>query len=168
MVHKSSNCRRSRDVRRGAPIISLFSCFNCVSLKINRYERLKRLGWSKDEEQTQQKEKESGELTTKNQISTALRLLVNYGPNALKEKGETKIRDCLSEWNVEREDSNRVVSFLKSNAWSHVVNVRCNSFFMNSYDKNEQQQQPNKNRFQVVNRGTRRLREIYSQDVVMT
>ena len=96
-------------------------------IRTHRYERLKRLGWSNDETQTQQKEKKS-ELTTKDQIATALRLLVNYGPNALKEKGETKIRECLGEWNVERENSNRVVSFLKSNAWSHVVNVRCTLF----------------------------------------
>ena len=96
---------------------------------------MKRLGWSNDETQTQQKEKKS-ELTTKDQIATALRLLVNYGPNALKEKGETKIRECLGEWNVERENSNRVVSFLKSNAWSHVVNVRCILLDEFVYDKN--------------------------------
>ncbi|MDC3321481.1 hypothetical protein OAV88_02655, partial [bacterium] len=89
------------------------------------YERLKRLGWSKGEEvEEKKKKKEIEKLTSKKQISSTLRLLVNYGPDVLCEKGEMKIRDIFAEWGLEREDSNHVVSFLKnSNSWDHVVNV---------------------------------------------
>ena len=139
------------------------------------YERLKRLGWSNDEDE-QQRQKVKTELTTKDQISTALRLLVNCGPDALKEKGETKIRECLEKWKVKRDDSNQIVSFLNSNTWNHVVIVRriresiLFSLFSLSLSLS-QRSHPHiarNHRYHVVNCGTRRLHETFSRDVVMT